>query len=207
MTESGACAALSFILDSEDDRCTMSGLPMPGYEFKIIDADTGETLPHGTPGELCCRGYQVTRGYYKKPDETAKALDVDGWLHSGDMAIMRADGPIRFLGRYKEMLKVGGENVDPVEVEATLLQHPAINQVKVVGVPDERLQEVGCACVLLETGAQVTAEELLTYYRGKVASFKIPRHVVFVKDYPMTSSGKVQKFKLREISMEMLGLT
>lgn len=206
MTEAGACAAVSFPMDSEDDRCTMSGVPVPGYEFKIVDPDTGTILPPDTPGELCCRGYQVTPGYYNKPEETAKTIDTDGWLHTGDMARMRADGTIRFLGRYKEMLKVGGENVDPVEVEALLLQHPAVNQVKVVGVPDERLQEVGCACVVLEPGAQVTTEELMAFCRGKIASFKIPRHTVFLKEYPMTSSGKVQKFKLREISVKTLHL-
>ncbi len=207
MTESGACPSLSSPFDSEDDRCAASGRPLPGYEFKIIDPDTGSTLPPGTSGELCCRGYDVTIGYYNKPEETDKALDAEGWLHSGDMATIQVDGTLRFLGRYKEMLKVGGENVDPVEVETILLHHPAINQVKVVGVPDPRLQEVGCACVIPESGAQVTAEDLLAFYRGKIASFKIPRHVVFLKEYPMTSSGKVQKFKLRDICLDMLNLT
>lgn len=206
MTESGACPSLSSPFDSEDDRCAASGRPLPGYAFKIIDPDTGATLPPGTAGELCCRGYDVTVGYYNKPEETAKALDAEGWLHSGDMATIQADGTLRFLGRYKEMLKVGGENVDPVEVETILLHYPAINQVKVVGVPDPRLQEVGCACVVPEAGAQVTAEDLLAFYRGKIASFKIPRHVVFLKEYPMTSSSKVQKFKLRDICLEILGL-
>jgi fatty-acyl-CoA synthase len=146
------------------------------------------------------------QGYYHKPDETVKVVDAEGWLHSGDMATMREDGTIRFLGRYKEMLKVGGENVDPVEIEALLLQHPAVSQVKVVGVPDPRLQEVACACVVLEPGAQVTPEELQTLCRGKIASFKIPRHVLFRKEYPMTSSGKVQKFKLRDLCIEELQL-
>jgi acyl-CoA synthetase (AMP-forming)/AMP-acid ligase II len=146
------------------------------------------------------------QGYYKKPEETAQAIDAEGWLHSGDMATMREDETIRFLGRYKEMLKVGGENVDPVEVEALLLQHPAVNQVKVVGVPDPRLQEVACACVILEPEAQAAPEALLAFCHGKIASFKIPRYVLFVKEYPMTSSGKVQKFKLLEYSIEALGL-
>ncbi len=150
--------------------------------------------------------YQVTQGYYKKPDETAKALDPDGWLHTGDLAIMRDDGTMRFLGRYKDMLKVGGENVDPVEVEAFLQQHPAINQVKIVGVPDSRLREVGCACVILELGATLTLEDLRAFSQGKMASFKIPRHLIFVKAYPMTSSGKVQKFKLQELCVETLDL-
>jgi fatty-acyl-CoA synthase len=153
---------------------------------------------------LCTRGYGVMQGYYKKPEETAKAIDPDGWLHTGDMAIMHDDGMVRFLGRYKEILKVGGENVDPVEVEAFLLQHPAVNQVKIVGVPDTRLSEVGAACVVLNAGVNVTAPDLIEFCRGKLASFKIPRHVLFVKEFPMTSSGKVQKFRLREMAMEEL---
>jgi fatty-acyl-CoA synthase len=206
MTESGACPSLSSLLDSEDDRCTASGMALPGYAFKIVDADSGKTLPNGAIGELCCHGYQVTRGYYKKPDETARAIDAEGWLHTGDMATMREDGTIRFLGRYKEMLKVGGENVDPVEVETLLQQHPAIDQIKIVGVPDTRLQEVGCACVMLTTGADLSADDIMTFCRGKVASFKIPRHVLAIKAYPMTASGKVQKFKLREMAIEALNL-
>ncbi len=207
MTEVGVGAALGYPTDSEDDRCAASGAALPGYEFKVIDPETGQPVPYGTPGELCCRGYCLMQGYYKKPEETAQAIDAEGWLHSGDMATMREDGTIRFLGRYKEMLKVGGENVDPVEIEALLLPHPAVNQVKVIGVPDARMQEVACACVVLESGAQVEPEALLALCRGKVASFKIPRHVLFRKDYPMTSSGKVQKFKLRELCLEELGLT
>jgi fatty-acyl-CoA synthase len=206
MTEVGVGAALGYPTDSEADRCAASGAALPGYEFKVIDPDTGNEQPYGTPGELCCRGYGVMQGYYKKPEETAAAVDADGWLHSGDMATLREDGTIRFLGRYKEMLKVGGENVDPVEIETLLLQHPAVNQVKIVGVPDRRLQEVACACVVLEPGAQVEPESLLDLCRGRVASFKIPRYVLFHQAYPMTSSGKVQKFKLRDICIEELGL-
>jgi fatty-acyl-CoA synthase len=206
MTEVGVGAAMGFPTDTEDDRCLASGFPLPGYEFKVVDPGTGTQVPYGTPGELWCRGYGVMQGYYKKSEETAKALDPDGWLHSGDMATMREDETIRFLGRYKEMLKVGGENVDPVEVEALLLQHAAVNQAKVVGVPDARLREVACACVVLEPGADVEPDELIAFCRGKVASFKIPRYVLVRKEYPMTSSGKVQKFKLRELSIEELGL-
>jgi fatty-acyl-CoA synthase len=206
MTEVGVGALLSFLDSSEDDRCMGSGWPLPGYEFKVIDPTTGGVLPSGSMGELCTRGYAVMQGYYKKPEETAKAIDAAGWMHTGDMAIMRDDGMVRFLGRYKEILKVGGENVDPVEVEAFLLQHPAVNQVKIVGVPDVRLSEVGAACVILNPGAHVTAIDLIEFCRGKLASFKIPRHVVFVKEFPMTSSGKVQKFRLREVTMEELHL-
>jgi fatty-acyl-CoA synthase len=206
MTEVGVGALLSFLDSSEDDRCMGSGWPLPGYEFKVIDPMTGRILPPGSMGELCTRGYGVMQGYYEKPEDTAKAIDPDGWLHTGDMAIRRDDGMVRFLGRYKEILKVGGENVDPVEVEAFLLRHPAVNQVKIVGVPDARLGEVGAACVVLNPGANVTATDLIEFCRGKIASFKIPRHVLFVKEFPMTSSGKVQKFRLREITMEELKL-
>jgi fatty-acyl-CoA synthase len=155
-------------------------------------------------GELCTRGYAVMQGYYHKLEETTQAIDPDGWLHTGDMALMRDDGMVRFLGRYKDILKVGGENVDPVEVEAFLLQHPAVNQVKLVGVPDARLSEMGVACVVLNPGVNVAAADLIAYCGGKLASFKIPRHVLFVKEFPMTSSGKVQKFVLREAAMEEL---
>jgi fatty-acyl-CoA synthase len=206
MTEVGVGALLSFLDSPEDDRCLGSGWPLPGHEFKVIDPMTGQNLPPGTMGELCTRGYGLMQGYYKKPEETAKAIDADGWLHTGDMAIMRNDGMVRFLGRYKEILKVGGENVDPVEVEAFLLQHPAVNQVKIVGVPNARLSEVGAACLVLNPGASVTATDLIEFCRGKLASFKVPRHVLFVKEFPMTSSGKVQKFRLRELAMEELGL-
>jgi len=206
MTEVGVGALLSFLDSPEDDRCLGSGWPLPGYEFKVIDPATGQSLAPGLMGELCTRGYGVMQGYYKKPEETAKAIDAEGWLHTGDMAIMRADGMVRFLGRYKEILKVGGENVDPVEVEAFLLQHPAVNQVKIVGVPEARLNEVGAACIVLNPGMNVTAADLIEFCRGKLASFKIPRHVLLVKEFPMTSSGKVQKFRLREVAMEELRL-
>jgi fatty-acyl-CoA synthase len=206
MTEVGVGALLSYLDSSDDDRCMGSGWPLPGYEFKVIDPATGQTLPAGSMGELCTRGYAVMQGYYEKPDETARTIDPDGWLHTGDMTVMRHDGMVRFLGRYKEILKVGGENVDPVEVEAFLLQHPAVNQVKIVGVPDARLSEVGVACVMLNPGIPTTAEDLIGFCHGKLAGFKIPRHVLFVKDFPMTSSGKVQKFRLRETAMQELAI-
>lgn len=205
MSEVGVGASQSFLDSSEDDRCLASGFPVPGYELKVIDPATGETVPPGTPGELCCRGPLVMQGYYKKPEETAKTIDSQGWLHSGDMATMRDDGCIRFLGRYKDMLKVGGENVDPAEVEAFLLGHPGVHQAVVVGKPDKRLSEVSVAYVILKEGVNLQEEELLGYCKGKLASFKIPKHIVFVKEYPMTSSGKVQKFLLRKEASDKLG--
>ena len=206
MTEVGVGATRTFLDAPVDDRCVESGHPLPGYEFKVIDPDTGDTVPPSTMGELCVRGYALMQGYYKRPEATAEAIDDDGWLHTGDVATIRDDGSVRFLGRYKDQLKVGGENVDPTEVEAFLLDHPAVNKVQVVGVPDPRLTEVACACVVVEPGQAITETDLDGFCRGKMASFKIPRHLVVVDDYPMTSSGKVQKYLLRQMAAEQLGL-
>ncbi len=206
MTEVGVAATLSFLDSSEDDRCLGSGFPLPGYEFKVIDPETGFELPPQTLGELCVRTYAMMHGYYKKPQETVQAVDSEGWLHTGDVATIREDGHVRFIGRYKELLKVGGENVDPVEVEAFLLGHPGVNAVQIVGVPDERLSEVACACVIRKDEYEVSPDELIDYCRGKLASFKLPRHILFMPEYPMTPSGKVQKFKLKELAEEALGL-
>ena len=207
MTEVGVGATRTFLDAPKDDRCVESGHPLPGYEFKVIDPETGQSLPPSTVGELCVRGYALMQGYYKRPDATAETIDADGWFHTGDVATMRDDGSIRFMGRYKDMLKVGGENVDPTEVEAFLLEHPAINKVQVIGVPDPRLAEVACACVVVEPGQAITDADINAHCRGKMASFKIPRHLVVMDDYPMTSSGKVQKYLLRQMAAEQLGLT
>lgn len=206
MTEMGASVSLGMQLDSEDDRCLASGSPMPGMEFRVIDPETGTDQTAGTAGELLFRGYSIMQGYYKMPEQTAAAMDADGWFHSGDMASIQADGTLRFLGRYKDMLKVGGENVDPAEVEARLLQHPLVQQAAVVGVPDGRLSEVACACVVVAEGESVVGEKLVADWRGEIASFKIPRHVLVMEEFPTTSTGKVQKFKLREWAVEELGL-
>ncbi len=202
MTEVGVAATMSFLDSTEDDRCLGSGYPLPGYEFKVVNPETGADLPPGNMGELCVRTYAMMQGYYKKPEETARAVDPNGWLHTGDVATIRDDGYVRFIGRYKELLKVGGENVDPVEVEALLLGHPAVGEVQVVGVPDERLSEVACACVVPRDGQEVSADDIMDYCRGKLASFKLPRYVLFMQEYPMTPSGKVQKYKLVEMALE-----
>ncbi|MGH7339025.1 MAG: AMP-binding enzyme, partial [Candidatus Rokuibacteriota bacterium] len=164
----------------------------------------GRDRPSGTPGEILVRGYSVMQGYYNKPEATSAVLDPDGWLHTGDMGVFRADGHLRFLGRYKDMLKIGGENVDPMEVEAYLMSHPAINLAAVVSYPDARLSEVGVAFVRCEPGHALSEADVLAHCRGRIASFKIPRHVVFVDDFPMTSSGKIQKVKLREDALRRL---
>jgi fatty-acyl-CoA synthase len=197
MTEIGCGATLSFLDSDLEIRTTMSGWPLPGYEVKIIDPITGLSQTAGELGEICVRGYQVMQGYYKKPEETAKAIDADGWLHSGDVGFLRADGCLRFLGRYKDMLKVGGENVDPMEIEAFLMEDPRVNHAAVVGVPDARLAEVPVAFVIREAGRQLSEREVIDFCRGRIASFKIPRRAYFVDQFPLTGSGKIQKYLLR----------
>ena len=204
MSEFGAGAAIGALDSTEEQSCEASGYPAPGYEIRVIDPVTGRDQPAGTPGEILVRGYTVTRGYYNKPDATAAAIDADGFVHTGDMGVFRPDGHLRFMGRYKDMLKIGGENVDPMEVEAYLMAHPAINLAAVVSYPDARLSEVGVAFVRREPGHPITEEDVLAHCRGRIASFKIPRAVFFVDGFPMTSSGKIQKVKLREEALRLL---
>ena len=186
-------------LDSTEEQCVeANGYPLPGCEVRVVDPATGLDQPVSVPGEILGRSYMVTQGYYKKPEDTARALDADGWFHTGDMGVMRSDGHLRFLGRYKDMLKIGGENVDPMEVEGFLMSHAAIRMAAVVGVPDARLSEVVVAFVQVEPGGKLTEREVIEHCRGRVASFKTPRHVAFVDEFPMTSTGKIQKVKLRE---------
>jgi fatty-acyl-CoA synthase len=198
MSEFGAGASIG-ALDSTEEQCVeASGAPAPGYEIAIIDPDSGKRQPIGVPGEILVRSYMLMQGYYNKPEETARAIDADGFMHTGDMGVMRPDGYLRFMGRYKDMLKIGGENVDPMEVEAFLMTHPAINLAAVVSLSDARLSEVAVAFVRLEPGRAVTEADVIEYCRGKIASFKIPRRVAFIDDFPMTGSGKIQKVKLRD---------
>jgi fatty-acyl-CoA synthase len=204
MTEIGANVSVSFPNASDEQACETSGSPCEGFEVRVVDPETGKDRPLGLAGELLVRTRYVMQGYYQQPEETAKVLDADGWFHTGDMAILRSDGYLRFVGRYKDMLKIGGENVDPVEVESYLLRHPAVQQAAVVSYPDPKLSEVPVAFVQRTPGATVTDEELVASCRGRIASFKIPRHVIFVEALPATPSGKVQKTKLREEALRLL---
>jgi fatty-acyl-CoA synthase len=205
MSEFGVGAAIGALDSTEEQSCEASGYPAPGYEVRVIDPDTGGDQPVGIPGEILVRGYTLMRGYYNKPEVTAAAIDPDGWLHTGDMGLFRSDGHLRFMGRYKDMLKIGGENVDPMEVEAYLATLDGIEQVAVVGYPDARLSEVAVAFVRRAAAHGLAEADVLAHCRGRIASFKIPRHVVFVDDFPMTSSGKIQKVKLREEARRRLG--
>src|SRR5258708_15485263 len=172
MSEVGIGVTFSF-LDSTEEQCVeANGYPGSGYEVRIIDPETGADQPVSVPGEILVRGYIVTPGYYKRPEETARAIDGDGWFHTGDMGLMRPDGHMRFLGRYKDMLKIGGENVDPMEVEGFLMSHAAIRMAAVVGMPDARLSEVTVAFVQVEPGCKLTEREVIEHCRGRVASFK-----------------------------------
>ena len=201
MTEVWLGVTLGSLDDDVEHRCECSGYPGIGYEVRVVD-ESGRPVGPGVEGELQCRGRALMKGYYKKPDETAASYTEDGSFRTGDMASWREDGYLRFLGRYKDMLKVGGENVDPMEVEGLLLEHPAVFQVAVVGCPDEKLAEVAVAYVQKTPGAAIDESTIIENCRGKVASFKIPRHVVFVDDFPMTASGKIRKVELRADAKE-----
>jgi fatty-acyl-CoA synthase len=204
MTEIGGNACLSFMDSNDEQICETSGHPCDGFDFRVIDPDTGQEQPQNVPGEIILKSYNLMSSYYKKPEETAKAYNADGWFLTGDMGYIRADGFLRFLGRYKDMLKIGGENVDPMEVEAYLQGHPDVAETAVVGHPDERLTEVAVAFVITRPGRAPSEDDLLDYCRGKIASFKIPRHIIFIPNLPMTSTGKVRKVELREQAQQTL---
>jgi fatty-acyl-CoA synthase len=182
------------------------GVPLPNTEIKIVDPATGKTVPCGQPGEICARGYLVMAGYYKMPEKTAEAIDPDGWLHTGDLATMDASGHVKIVGRVKDMVIRGGENLFPAEIEAFLLRHPKVADVQVLGVPDPFFGEELLAVVRPREGEQLTEQELRDYCQGQISHQKIPRYFQFVDSYPLTASGKVQKFVLREQAIRALGL-
>lgn len=204
MSEMGVGSLVGSLGDSIELRAETSGYPATGFECRIVDPETGEEQAIDEEGEITFKGYGLMMCYYNKPKETADCYDEDGWFHTGDTGILRADGCVRFLGRYKDMLKVGGENVDPMEVEALLLGAEGVQQVAVVGFPDARLTEVPIAYVQARPGADVSEDYIIEFCRGKVATFKIPRHVLFVEELPMTASGKIRKVELREDAINKL---
>ena len=188
--------------DSLERRTETVGRAMPWVEIKIID-ELGRVVPVGEKGEICTRGYSVMQGYWNDPEKTAETIDASGWLHSGDIATMDASGYVRIVGRIKDMIIRGGENVYPREVEEFLYQHPAISEVQVFGVPDEKMGEEVCAWIQLNEGARLSADEVKAYCKDQITHFKVPKHIRFVSDYPMTVTGKIQKFVMRD---EMLAL-
>jgi len=199
MTETAGIFAISDPDETREQRATSHGKAVPGLEVRIIDMETGEDAPDGTVGEILVRGYCVTKGYYRDPAKTAEAIDEDGWLHTGDLYSRSADGSLIFNGRAKDMLKVGGENVAAIEVEAFLCSHPAVKIAEVIGRPDERMDEVPVAFVELHLGVSANEEELIGHCRGKIASYKVPRAIYFVtaEEWPM-SATKVNKVALRK---------
>ncbi|MBT3366921.1 MAG: AMP-binding protein [Nitrospina sp.] len=199
MSETSPNTSISLPSDSPEIRATTNGIPHEGLEVKISDVDTGETMTVDGIGEICVRGWAVMQGYYKMPEETARAIDLEGWLHTGDLGAFNKDGYLLFKGRFKDLIRVGGENVSPWEVETLIQTHPAVNEVSIVGIKDDRLVEVCAAGVQLKPGVSCSAEEIIEFCRGKLASFKIPKQVKIVEAFPMTESGKVQKFKLQEL--------
>jgi len=205
-TESHAAITLTLKDDSFELKSSTVGVPFPHTEVKIINPATGETVACGERGELCCRGFLVMRGYYKMPEKTAETIDSEGWLHTGDLATMNTHGYINIVGRLKEMIIRGGENVFPREVEEFLIRHPKVADVQVLGVPDKFFVEELLAVVLPQEEVELTEEELRAFCKDQISHQKIPRYFQFVKAFPMTASGKVQKFVLRENAIKELGL-
>jgi fatty-acyl-CoA synthase len=196
-TESGGWLAMGLDTDSLEDRIHTNGHVLPGMEVKVRDIETGEDRGPGSRGELLYRGPSRLMGYYGDPDTTAERIDGDGWFHSGDVYEWFPDGQIAFIERLKDMLKVGGENVAAAEIEDFLAAHPAVRIVQVVAAPDARYIEVPCAYVQLASEQDATEEEIVDFCRGRIATFKIPRYVRFVDDFPM-SGTKIQKYVLRQ---------
>jgi fatty-acyl-CoA synthase len=192
--------------DTIERRVTTVGRALPGLEARIVDPDTGKECPPGVQGELWARGFTIMAGYYDKPEETAQAIDADGWLHTGDLATVDEDGYYKITGRLKDMVIRGGENISPREVEEFLFTHPAIQEVQCFGVPDEKFGEQLAAWVRPRQGSSLTADEVKQFCRGRISHFKIPHYVRIVDDFPMTVTGKVQKYKMREAMCDELGL-
>ena len=206
MTETSPVSTQSKPTDSLERRVGTVGTVHPHVEIKVVDPGTGWLVPRGTPGEFCTRGYSVMLGYWNNEQATREAIDVARWMHTGDLAVMDAEGAINIVGRIKDMVIRGGENVYPREVEEFLYTHPAVSDVQVIGVPDRKYGEELMAWVKLRPGANPSEEELRGYCKGKISTYKIPRYWKFVDSFPMTVTGKVQKYKMREQAIEELGL-
>jgi len=204
-TEASPLTHLTSRDDSLAHRISTVGRNLPHQEVKIVSTETGQTVALGQVGEICFRGYHIMRGYYGEPDKTAGAVDAAGWLRSGDLGTMDADGYVKITGRLKEMIIRGGENIYPREIEDFLFTHPKIAEVAVFGVPDDFYGEEVACWIELHKGESATAEEIIGFCKDKIAQFKIPRHIRFVETFPMTVTGKIQKFKMREEMQKLLG--
>jgi fatty-acyl-CoA synthase len=207
MTETSPVSTQTRADDSLDRRVSTVGRVGPHLEVKVVDPETGRTVPRGTPGELCTRGYSVMIGYWNQPDKTAEAVDAAHWMHTGDLAIMDSEGYLAITGRIKDMVIRGGENIYPREIEEFLYTHPDILDAQVIGVPDAKYGEELMVWVRLRAGApELTADALRAFCTGQLSHYKIPRYVHIVEEFPMTVTGKVRKVEMRERSVEILGL-
>lgn len=205
-TESSPIITLSSVSDPIEKRVSTVGCAAANTEVQIVDRATGEVVPAGEPGELCTRGYLVMKGYDQDPEATSKAIDPDGWLHTGDLAVMRTDEYFHITGRAKDLIIRGGENIYPREVEEFLYTHPSVADAQVFGIPDARLGETVAAWVRLRAGTAETEQSLRDFCKGKIAHFKIPQVIRFVDEFPITVTGKIQKFRMREKEVEDRGL-
>ncbi|OFW62944.1 MAG: AMP-binding protein [Actinobacteria bacterium RBG_16_67_15] len=202
MTETSPVSTQTTFDDDLEHRVRSVGRAHPHVEVKVVDPETGDTVPRGVAGEVCTRGYSVMQGYWNDAQRTSESIDAEGWMHTGDSGTMDADGYVAIVGRIKDMIIRGGENVYPREIEEYLITHPEVVDAQVVGVPDARLGETVMAWVVLRPGSRLTEEGLQQFCRGRIAHYKVPARVAFVAEFPMTVTGKVQKFKLREMAQE-----
>jgi fatty-acyl-CoA synthase len=203
LTESSPGMSQTRIDDPDEVRYTTVGRDYEFVDVKVLDPETNKEVPAGTQGEMCCKGFNVMKGYYKNPKATAEVIDSNGYLHSGDLGIMDENGNYRITGRIKDMIIRGGENIYPREIEEFLYHLPGVRDVQVAGVPSKKYGEEVGAFIIAEEGAALTEDVVRDYCRGKIARYKIPKYVFFVKEYPLTGSGKIQKFKLRELSLKL----
>ena len=203
LTEASPVMTYTRIDDEFRLRVETVGRALPHIEVKVIDLETGEQVPRGTQGEVCCRGYSIMKGYYNNPEATAEAIDDDGWLHTGDLGVMDKDGNLSITGRYKDMIIRGGENIYPREIEEFLYRMDEVKDVQVAAVPSEKYGEEVGAFVVLKEESDIQPEDVRDFCRGKISRYKIPRYVHFVEGYPMTASGKIQKYKLTKMSEEI----
>jgi len=206
MTETSPVSCQSSTVTPLEKRVSTVGTVQPHLEIKIIDPATGELVPRGSSGEFCTRGYSVMHGYWEDPEKTREAIDAEGWMHTGDLATMDAEGYVNIVGRIKDLVIRGGENIYPREIEEFLYRHPKVQDVQVVGLPDRKYGEELCAWIIAKPGQSVTADEVRVFCKGQIAHYKVPRYIEFVTEFPMTVTGKIQKFKIREAMKHQLGL-
>ena len=204
LTETSPGMTASATTDSMEIRATTVGRAFPNVEVKVLDPQTNEECPPGTPGEMCCKGYNIMKGYYKNPEATAAIIDENGFLHSGDLGVMDENGYFRITGRIKEMIIRGGENIYPREIENFLYKMPQIEAIEVAVIPSPKYGEQVGAFIKIKEGCTLTEEEVKLYCRGQIARYKIPKYIFFVEGYPMTASGKIQKYRLKDIGLDLL---